>query len=286
MRAFRIAVHGHVGERVLSRFADDIRQEVAALQGISIVELFGIRDEEISIEVSESALRRYGISFDEIARAIRASSVNLSAGNLRTDAGQYTLRTRNLADTQIDFENIVVRQLPQGGTIRVGDLATVIDGFEEDEILATLNGEPAVLVQVMSSENMDVVLMSESVNEWIEERRKTLPEGVQLTIWQDSAIDFNSRLSTISSAAISGLILVFIVLLLTLRPIVAVWVAVGIATAYAGAFVLLPSVGVSLNMLSTFAFLLVLGIVVDDAIIVGERIHTELERGKAGYRVP
>lgn len=280
--SLRIAVHGEIGERGLKRLAEEMRREVAALPGISIVELFGTRAEEISIEVSETALRRYGITFDEIAQAIRANSVNVSAGNLRTDAGQYTLRTRNLADTQTDFENIIVRQLPRGNSIRVGDLAQVIDGFEENEILATLNGEPAVLVQVMSSENMDVVLMSESVNNWIVERRKTLPDGVQLTLWQDSAVDFNSRMSTIGSAAFSGLLLVLLVLLLTLRPIVAFWVGIGIATAYAGAFVLLPYLGVSLNMLSTFAFLLVLGIVVDDAIIIGERVHTEQEHGKLG----
>lgn len=281
--SMRVAVHGSIGERGLKRLAEELRREVAALPGISIVELFGTRAEEISIEVSETALQRYGITFDEIANAIRADSVNVSAGNLRTDAGQYTLRTRNLADTQTDFENIVVKQLPQGNAIRVGDLAQVIDGFEENEILATLNGEPAVLVQVMSSENMDVVLMSQSIHTWLEERRKTLPDGVQLTLWQDSAVDFNSRMSTIGSAAFSGLLLVLLVLVLTLRPIVAFWVGVGIATAYAGAFVLLPSLGVSLNMLSTFAFLLVLGIVVDDAIIIGERIHTEQEGGKTGY---
>jgi len=282
--SMRVAVHGNIGERPLKRLADEIRREVAALPGISIVQLFGVRAEEISIEVSESALRRYGVTFDEIARAIRADSVNLSAGNLRTNAGQYTLRTRNLADTQIDFENIVVKQLPQGSTIRVGDLARVVDGFEENEILATLNGEPAVLVQVMSSENMDVVLMSQSVNDWIVERRKNLPDGVTLTLWQDSAVDFNSRMSIIGSAAFSGLLLVLLVLLLTLRPIVAFWVGVGITTAYAGAFVLLPTVGVSLNMLSTFAFLLVLGIVVDDAIIIGERVHTEHESGNTGLQ--
>lgn len=282
--SMRVAVHGNIGERGLKRVAEELRREVAALPGISIVELFGTRAEEISIEVSESVLRRYGITFDEIATAIRADSVNLSAGNLRTDAGQYTLRTRNLADTRIDFENIVVKQLPQGSAIRVGDLARVIDGFEEDEILATLNGEPAVLIQVMSSEKMDVVLMSESVNKWLAERKKTLPKGVQLTLWQDSAVDFNSRMSTIGSAAVSGLILVLLILLLTLRPIVAFWVSLGIATAYTGAFVLLPAVGVSLNMLSTFAFLLVLGIVVDDAIIIGERVHTEHESGNSGLR--
>ncbi|RBP51599.1 efflux RND transporter permease subunit [Arenicella xantha] len=280
----RIAVHGNVGERELKRLAEDMRREVAQLKGVSVVETFGTRNEEISIEVSESALRRYRISFDEITRAIRGSSINLSAGNVRTGGGEYTLRTDNLADTEIDFSSIVVRQLSSGGVITVGDVATVIDGFEENEILATLNGEPAVLVQVMSSEVMDVVQMSESVNEWMEKRRASLPPGVSLTLWQDSAVDFNSRMSTIGAAAFSGLILVFIVLFLTLRPIVAFWVSVGVGTAYAGAFVLMPMLGVSLNMLSTFAFLLVLGIVVDDAIIIGERIHTEVESGNGGLK--
>jgi len=164
----------------------------------------------------------------------------------------------------------------------VGDVAKVIDGFEDNEILASLNGEPAVLIQVMSTEVMDVVQMSKSVKTWLEKRRETLPEGVSLTLWKDSAIDFGSRMSSIGRAAFSGLILVFMVLFLTLRPIVAFWVGIGVATAYAGTFVFMPMLGISLNMLSTFAFLLVLGIVVDDAIIIGERIHTEVESGNTG----
>ncbi len=278
----RVAVHGDADERTLKRLAEKMRREVAQLKGVSIVETFGTRNEEISIEVSESALRRYRVSFDEITRAIRGASINLSAGNVQTSGGIYTLRTDNLADTEVDFSSIVVRQLPEGGVITVGDVATVIDGFEEDEILATLNGEPAVLIQVMSSEVMDVVLMSKSVNEWLEKRKDDLPEGISLTLWTDAADDFESRMSSIGSAALSGLILVFIVLFLTLRPIVAFWVSAGVATAYAGTFVFMPMLGISLNMLSTFAFLLVLGIVVDDAIIIGERIHTEVESGNTG----
>jgi multidrug efflux pump subunit AcrB len=141
-----------------------------------------------------------------------------------------------------------------------------------------LNGEPAVLIQVMTTETMDIVKASESIREWIEERQGTLPKGAKLTLWTDNADDFKSRMQTIGGSAAMGLALVLVFLVLTLRPVVAFWVAVGIVTAYAGAFVLLPSVGVSLNMLSTFAFLLVLGIVVDDAIVVGEGIHTESHR--------
>ncbi|MFV8783107.1 efflux RND transporter permease subunit [Microbulbifer sp. SA54] len=271
----RVAVHGDLGERALKRLAEQLRREAATLPAVSIVELFGTRMEEVSIEVSEVALRRYGLTFQEVADAIRANSLNQSAGAVRTEVGTYQLKVRNQADTEQEFAKIIVRETADGGNIRVGDVATIVDGFEDNEILATLNGEPAVLLQVMSTETMDIVTASASIRKWIEERSETLPAGAKLTLWTDNAEDFKGRLETIGSSAFQGLILVLLVLLFSLRPKVALWVAMGIATAYAGAFVLLPSVGVSLNMLSTFAFLLVLGIVVDDAIVVGESIHTE-----------
>ncbi|MGL6159785.1 efflux RND transporter permease subunit [Microbulbifer sp.] len=271
----RVAVRGDLGERELKRLAEQLRREVAALPAISVVQLFGTRFEEVSIEVSELALRRYGMTFQEVADAIRASSLNQSAGTVRTEVGSYQLKVRNQADTDREFASIIVRQSADGGTIRVGDVATVVDGFEDNEILATLNGEPAVLLQVMSTEVMDIVTASESIRKWIAERSETLPPGARLTLWTDNAEEFKGRMATIGNSALLGLILVLLVLVLTLRPKVAFWVAAGIAIAYAGTFVLLPSVGVSLNMLSTFAFLLVLGIVVDDAIVVGESIHTE-----------
>lgn len=278
----RVAVHGNLGERQLKQLAETLRREAAQLPAVSLVELFGVRDEEISIEVSEDALRRYGLSFSEVADAVRNTSINQSAGSVRTEVGTYQLKVRSQANTEDDFNNIIVRQTANGGTIRIGDIATVIDGFEDEPILATLNGEPAVLLQFMSTEVMDIVTASESVNKWVKERQESLPEGASLTLWTDNAEDFKSRMKTIGSSAVVGLILVMLVLLLTLRPLVAFWVAVGIATAYAGAFVLLPTVGVSLNMLSTFAFLLVLGIVVDDAIVVGEGIHSESSKMGGG----
>ncbi|MEM9181913.1 MAG: efflux RND transporter permease subunit [Pseudomonadota bacterium] len=276
----RVAVHGELSERELKRLAEQLRREVAALPAITVVELFGTRREEVSIQVSESALRRYGLTFADVANAVRDSSLNQSSGTVRTEVGAYQLKVRSQADTEQDFENIIVRQNDRGGTIRVGDVATVIDGFEDNEILATLNGKPAVLLQVMATENMDIVRASESIRGWIETRRESLPADAKLTLWTDNAVDFKGRMKTIGSAAVQGLVLVLLVLLFTLRPIVAFWVAVGIATAYAGTFVFMPSVDVSLNMLSTFAFLLVLGIVVDDAIIVGESIHTQAHQAK------
>ena len=274
----RIAVHGDIGERELKRLAEQLRREVAQLPAITVVQLFGARQEEVSIEVSEEAMRRYKLSFSQVADAIRNNSINQSTGSVRTEVGTYQLKVRSQADTEAEFASIIIRESPDGGTIRVGDVARVIDGFEDDPLLATLNGEPAILLQIMTSETMDIVTASDSVREWISERQETLPQGAKLTLWTDNAEDFKGRMATIGSSAVLGLTLVMIILLLTLRPIVAFWVAVGIATAYAGAFVLLPTVGVSLNMLSTFAFLLVLGIVVDDAIVVGEGIHTETHR--------
>ena len=280
----RIAVHGDLTERELKRLAEKLRREVAQLPAITVVQLFGTREEEISIEVGEDALKRYGITFSDVANAIRNSSMNQSSGTVRTEVGTYQLKVRSQADTEGEFANIIVKETAGGGTIRVGDVATVIDGFEDNPILATLNGEPGVLIQVMTTEIMDIVKASESVRDWMAKKEGTLPPGAKLTLWNDQAEDFKGRMETISSSALLGLILVLFVLMLTLRPKVAFWVAVGIGTAYAGAFVFLPTVGVSLNMLSTFAFLLVLGIVVDDAIVVGEGIHTESNRLGGGVK--
>jgi len=278
----RVAVHGDMSERELKRLAEKLRREAAVLPSITVVQLFGVRREEVSVQVSEEALRRYGMSFNEVATAIRNTSINQSSGSVRTEVGTYQLKVRSQADTEAEFSDIIIRQTSDGGIIRVGDVATVVDGFEDNPILATLNGEPAVLLQVMTTETMDIVKASDSIREWIENRQETLPEGAKLTLWTDNADEFKGRMKTIGSSAAIGLALVLIFLVLTLRPIVALWVAAGIATAYAGAFVFLPSVGVSLNMLSTFAFLLVLGIVVDDAIVVGEGIHTEAHNKGGG----
>jgi len=276
----RVAVHGEVSEHTLKTTAERVRAELAQKPGISLVELFGTREEQVNIEVSESALRRYELTFADVAAAVRESSLNLSAGTVRTETGDVQLSARHLADNEADFERIIVRQSADGGTVRLGDVAKVIDGFVDQELQATMNGEPAVLVQVMSTENMNVVKTAQSVRDYLDEEQAWLPEGVTLTLYEDSSKVYYDRMETISSAAIYGLLLVLAVLLLALRPKVALWVSVGIATAYMGAFIFLPASGVSLHFLSLFAFLLVIGVIVDDAIVVGESIHTQsLESG-------
>jgi multidrug efflux pump subunit AcrB len=269
----RVAVHGDLSERELTRLAETLRREMTSLPWVSTIELFGTRREEVTIELSEASMRQYGLSFSDVADAIRASSINLSSGQVRTATGDVQIRARNLADTERDFADITVRQSADGGTIRVGDVARVIDGFEDNEILATMNGQPAVLLQVQSSDNMQVVKASNAVKAWMEERSASLPEGVELTMWFDTADIYSERMELIGKSAYLGLALVFLVLILSLRPRVALWVTAGIGVAFLGTFSLLPMNDVSLNVISTFAFLLVLGIVVDDAIVVGESIH-------------
>jgi multidrug efflux pump subunit AcrB len=272
-----LTIRGDIGERALGRLAEELRDELISLSHVSDVNIGGTREEEVTIEVSEEALQRYQLSFGELATAIRASSINLSSGELRTATGNIQLRAENLADSQTDFEAIIVRELPSGAQLRLGDVARVIDGFEDFEVSASADGVPAVMLQIEPSDRLFITKTSDQVNAWIDSKQAELPQGVELLSLADMADAYDSRMSLIFDAAWMGLILVMLILLLTLRFTVALWVTVGIAISFVGAFIFLPVVDVSINFLSTFAFLLVLGIVVDDAIVVGESIHHHRE---------
>ncbi|MCF6275478.1 MAG: efflux RND transporter permease subunit, partial [Robiginitomaculum sp.] len=278
----RVAVSGEVDERLLKRTAEKIRREIALLPYVPSVELFGVRGEEVSIEVSETALRSYGLTLGEVAAAVRATSVNSSSGTVRTGIGNVQLRTRNLADTREEFEQIIIRQTSSGAVVRVSDVAKVIDGFEQVDLMATVNGEHTILVQIMSGANMDIVKMAEAVKGYIEKASEELPPGISMVLWNDNSEIYSGRMHTITSNFSMGLVLVFITLIMFLRFRIAFWVAVGITVAFAGGLAFLPMNGVSFNMISTFAFLLVLGVIVDDAIIVGEAIHARTEEGETG----
>jgi len=282
-QAFMMAVHGDVDRRDLQRIAREIRDEIAStVPEASLVSNMAALSEEVAIEVSEDVMRRYGLTFQEVAAAVRASSLNISAGSVRTAQGSVQLTARQLADTAAQFENIIIRQTPEGGVIRVGDVARVTDGLVDVDFSGTFNGETMVLIQILTTGNVDVVTLSRQMHAYIENKQPELPNSVTLTPWFDLSEVYESRMQSISSAAVIGLILVLAVLILFLRPIVAFWVTVGIATAFAGGMMLLPALGVTLNMLSLFAFLIVIGVVVDDAIIVGENIHNRVERGERG----
>lgn len=278
----RLALYGDVEELVLKRQAEKLRDDMRMLPAVNLVKLSGVRNEEVAIEISETALRRYKLTFDDIAQAVGNSSLNLSAGQIRTSQGTLQLRAQHLAMSQRDFEQIIIRQTVSGGILLLGDIAKVHDGFEDKQHQVTYNGQPAVLIDVMSTESMDVVKVSDTVKEWLQTVQPSLPPEMSLDIWLDTSDIYNSRMDAIGSSALSGLMLVVAVLFLSLRPKIAFWVGAGIATTYAASFALLPGNDVSINFLSTFAFLLVLGIVVDDAIVVGESIHEQSQEDGRG----
>jgi multidrug efflux pump subunit AcrB len=270
-------------ERQHNRLAREIRDEMAALPGgTTLVDIYGDRQEEVSIEVSEEALRRFGLTFSDVSNAIRASSINLSAGAIQTDTGAATLSIRNLADTSEEFERIVVRQNQDGSVLTVGDVANVIDGFTEERAIREVEDKPSITLSPKAPREINIVQISDAVNDYIEEKQAELPEGAELYMTYDSVEDYRSQLNLVGSNAAMGLVLVLIVLSLFLRPVVAFWVAVGIAISFMGSFIFMPTVDVSLNFLSLFGMLLVIGIVVDDALVVGESIHRETERGRTG----
>jgi len=242
------------------------------------------RPEQVTIEISEDALRRYNLTFNQVSQAISGSSVNLSAGTVETTGGNLQLRARNLADNKAEFENIIIRQSVDGGVVRVGDVAHVIDGFDDDKFAASFRGQPAAIFQVLSPDRMDITEAGKQIRQFEKDINEVLPPNLEFGIWFDGSTIFDSRMGLISKNALSGMVLVLIILMLFLRPKVALWVTVGIAAAFAGAIAVAPFIGVTLNMISLFAFLLVIGIVVDDAIVVGESTHFHVENGIYGER--
>ena len=277
---FGMAVHGNVDRRTLKQTAEKVRDDIALLPGGQRAMVDAVLQEEVSIEVTEENLRRYSLTFTDVANAVRGSSINSSGGQVRTATGDVSIQTRELADTAEEFGNIIISQTVDGGTVRVNDVATVIDGFIDANLDATYDGEPTAFVFVIQPEVMDIVSYARGFREYIENSDEVLPEAISIDILWDDSVPFNDRMNTITSSALIGATLVLIVLVLFLRPLVAFWVTIGIITAFAGGTMLLPFFGVSFNLLSLFAVLLVIGVIVDDAIIIGENIHKEVETGR------
>ncbi|MCZ6463112.1 MAG: efflux RND transporter permease subunit, partial [Proteobacteria bacterium] len=273
-----VAVAGNVDEWTLKRLGETARDEIAALPDITDVELVSSRSFEISIEVSERALRRYGITFDDVAAAIRRSSLDLPGGTLRTTGGEILLRTVGQAYRGSEFEELLLLSRPDGTRLVLGDVANVVDGFEETDQVSRFDGKPAVLVQVYRVGQQSALEIADTVKRYLEEARERLPEGVSFTLTQNDARFLRGRLDTLVNNARSGFVLVILVLALFLRLRLALWVGLGIPVSFLGVLFLLPTVDVSINLISLMGFIVVLGIVVDDAIIVGENAHTEQVR--------
>lgn len=283
-----IALFGDADRRTLKNIAYQIRDEMALLEGVSEVLITGSKNDEVSIEVSEQTLRRYHLSFDEVASAIRTSSINVPAGAIKSKDGDIQIQTRAQAYSEQDFGDIVVRSQADGGQLLLRDIADIMDGFAEQDIEFSMNGKPGLNMEVKMSDDPKLFEGTQNAREYIKNFQSLLPEGVELKINFESRSIFDSRFNLLKDNALGGLLLVYVILMLFLRPLLAFWVVAGIATTFAGTLWLLPYLDVSINMLSMFAFLMVLGIVVDDAIIVGESIYRHQQKGEtaglAAYR--
>lgn len=271
-----VSVYGDVDERTLKEYAKQVRNEVVTLPGVTRAEILGGRPYEISIEVSEFTLQGYGLTLSEVAEAVRRGSLDLSAGSIRSEAGDILVRTKGQAYVGRDFEEIVVRTNPDGTRILLKDIAEIRDAFVESDSFSEYNSKPAISIQVLSVGNQSELDISETVRRYVEEKKADLPADIQLDTWADVSYYLKGRLDMMIKNMIFGAVLVFLTLALFLRLKLAFWVMMGLPVAFMGAFFLMPTVGVTLNMLSLFGFILVLGILVDDAIVIGESAYTNM----------
>ena len=276
-----ISISGETDMATLKTLGEQVRDELSALPEISHVELLTTPPYEISIEVSEDALRRWGLTFDDMANAVRGFSVDTPGGSVKTQNGEVLLRTDSQAYTGGEYERLLLLTRPDGTRIHLSDVATVVDGFEEQSVSAHLNGTPAVVVQVYRVGDQSAIEVADATHRYIAEASQHLPEGITIAAWHDMAKMLKDRIQTLTKNAATGLALVFVVLALFMRLRLAFWVCVGIPVTFLGALAMMPVFDVSINMITLFAFILVLGIVVDDAIIVAENIHTnQVSRNK------
>ncbi|WP_286262883.1 efflux RND transporter permease subunit [Thalassotalea atypica] len=276
-----LSVSGSMDRRSRQVMAQDIRDEIMALPSVNSAEVVGSRDYEISIEVSEEKLQQYGMTFDEIARAVRNSSIDMPGGTIKTTGGDILLRTQGQAYTGKEYGKLVLRTAEDGTRLVLSDIANVIDGFVEEEDFALFDGEFTSSIMVQSTGDQNDLLIAEEVRAYVDRKSDTLPHGAKLTVWGDSSYYLSERLDMMITNLLMGAILVFLVLTLFLRIKVAFWVMLGIPISFLGAFILMPLMGewsVSINLLSLFAFIMVLGIVVDDAIVIGESAYTEIQQ--------
>jgi len=277
-----VVIAGDYSESEIRVFAEQVRDDLMRIDGITQVRLDSVRAYEIAIEASEDRLREFQITLADISRAIRASSLDISAGNVRTDAGDVLIRSKGQAYRRADFEEIVVKTNADGSIVRIGDVADVIDGFQEESLRTRFNGNYAAFVDVSRVGSQSAIEIADLVKGYIAVKQDSMPVGLELDYWDDNSQMLKDRLGIMMQSAIQGSVLVILLLSLFLRPAVAIWVFLGIPISFIGSFMVLSWFDVSLNLMSAFGFIIVLGIVVDDAIVTGENVYTHMRSGDSG----
>ncbi|MDG2376803.1 MAG: efflux RND transporter permease subunit [Woeseiaceae bacterium] len=274
-----VVIAGDYSESEIRVFAEQVRDDLMRIDGITQVRLDSVRAYEIAIEASEDRLREFQITLVDISRAIRASSLDISAGNVRTDAGDVLIRSKGQAYRRTDFEEIVVKTNADGSIVRIGDVAEVIDGFQEESLRTRFNGNYAAFVDVSRVGSQSAIEIADLVKGYIAVKQDSMPIGLELDYWDDNSQMLKDRLGIMMQSAIQGSVLVILLLSLFLRPSVAIWVFLGIPISFIGSFMVLSWFDVSLNLMSAFGFIIVLGIVVDDAIVTGENVYSHMRSG-------
>ncbi|NVK23310.1 MAG: efflux RND transporter permease subunit [Gammaproteobacteria bacterium] len=276
-----VTIASDYGELEVREYAELVRDELLRIPGITQLSLSGVRNYEIAIEVSQHKLRQYDLTINQLSNAISSSSIDVSAGNLKSSGGDILLRSKGQAYRKDEFANIVVKQNADGSIIRLEDVATITDGFEESPIRTRFNGKQAAFISIYRIGDQSAIEVADKVKEYIKEKQGSLPVGYELSFWDDDSEIVKKRLATLTSSALQGGFLVLLLLTLFLRPSVAFWVFVGIPVSFMGAFIVMPFFDISLNIMSLFGFILVLGIVVDDAIVTGENVYSRMKTAKS-----
>lgn len=272
-RGLTLALYGNTEESILHEIAEQFRDRLLQDAEITQVELTGVRPLEISIDISKENLRRYHLTIGDIAQRIEKSSIELPGGSIKTDSGEILIRMKTRKDYGQDFASIPIITTADGSQVLLGQIAEITDGYEDNDYSASYNGKPAVLVQVYSVGEQTPIQISAAVQSYVQQINPELPQGIKAEVLQDSSVMYQQRIDLLLRNSAMGLVLVFITLSLFLELRLAFWVMMGIPIAFMGSFLILPSLGVTLNMVSLFAFIIALGIVVDDAIIIGENIY-------------
>ena len=277
-----LLVSGDVDKHTLREAAEQVRDELMTQQGVSVIELENVENPEISVEISQEATQAYGLKISDVAQAISASSIDLSAGNLKAESGAVMLRTKLRKDYASEFENVVLKTTPDGRTVRLSDVAKLTDGFEQSDYSTQYNGLPAIGLTVYSVGNETPVGVSDAVHKFLAEREGTFPEGIYVNIRSDLADSYRVRIALLMDNAKSGLILVLIFLGLFLDVRIAFWSAMGMVVAFVGSIAVMVFFDTSFNMISLFGYILALGIVVDDSIVIGESVYVRRQTCRSG----
>ncbi len=281
-RVAKLIVSGPVHMQTLKRLAVEIRNHLLNLASISSVDLEDVKPNEISIDVSSVDLQRYNISFNELVSAIKQNSLDMPSGNITTESGDVLISSVGKVEQADSFKEIILRADKNGSRLQLGDLGKVRDGFKSGETQARFDGQIAVSLDVYRVGDQNIMEVAQALRDYV--ANNNLPDGVDLYIWQDDSRHFKSRSDLLLKNAVTGLLLLFGILLLFLNARLSFWVSAGIPVAFLGAFAVLPLFDESINIVSLFAFILVLGIIVDDAVVVGESVYSQYHLGERGRK--